>query len=104
MFEDSPTGATYYCKHKNSNPSGVCDECLPKTIKKWDKEIEEQYDKYATTSNRYLLSDFQNAIRIMAINEIYKHRDDVTEMRVEELKDVILKRMCDIETIKLRIK
>jgi uncharacterized protein YjaZ len=44
MFKDSKEGQTNYCTHENNNPSGICDECLPKEIKEWNKEAKEIVD------------------------------------------------------------
>jgi hypothetical protein len=67
------------------------------------KKEETIIEKYAKTSNRDLISDYKDSVRRFELDRIYNHDPVLSMVRMEELEQVVLERMCLIEPINIRI-
>lgn len=92
MIKDTPDGQTNYCTHENSNTSGICNDCLGKSMntkeQDWEnkqikflKDVQEEYAQISSEWNGK--SPGIKEERAQFANDIYDKCQELIELLQE---------------------
>lgn len=90
MIEDTFDGKTNYCTHKNTNESGICDNCLGKPNPQ-QSTVEERFDKIKDELYKHTISvekdgymSVSGFIKLNDLKEVFESEIQLAEQKAEK--------------------